>query len=174
MSVSASSACFDRSDTDPGFDPVRLAEANINPGTFLATDYLNHFNEAIMMLEMLAEMPDCIIDLVEWRPLTYPEHFHASNFKDRELAVQAYEAADLAVRARLDKLADTMNMILVATRDAILTPLSEPVANAVALEAVARLKPLVAEAGGVINGRTGASTETDSSSQATIDALLNG
>lgn len=142
-------------------DPERLAAANINPRTRLATDYLNHFNEAIMMLEMLPQMPDCIVDLLEWQPLTYPEHFAASNFKDRDLAIAAYGVADPEIRAKLDTLADLMNAILVATRDAILTPLSEPVANAVAAETVARLKPLVNEAGGVINGSDGRETDVD-------------
>jgi len=38
-------------------DPARLAEANIHPATGLATDYLNHFNEAIMMLELSDDIP---------------------------------------------------------------------------------------------------------------------
>lgn len=157
----------------PALDPEQLAAANINPRTRLATDYLNHFNEAIMMLEMLPEVPDCMIDLVEWRPLTYPEHFAASIFKAKELAITAYEAADPQYRAPLDQLADQMNAILVATRDAILTPLSEPVANAVAAEAVARLKPLVAEAGGIINGGH-RHVHTEGEAQADVDALLCG
>ena len=37
-----------------GEEAPRLADANINPVTGLATDYLNHFNEAIMLLEMLS------------------------------------------------------------------------------------------------------------------------
>ena len=32
----------------------------INPATGLATDYLNHFNEAIMLLDMLAHCPDLL------------------------------------------------------------------------------------------------------------------
>ncbi len=169
----AFSARSDATDAVPALDPAQLKAANINPATRLATDYLNHSNEAIMMLEMLAEMPDCIVDLVEWRPLTYPEHFMASNFKGRELAIAAYEAAETDVRSRLDRLAEAMNLILVGARDAILTPLSEPVANAVAAEAVARLKPLIAQAAGVING-VSAPQESAVSSQAAIDALLNG
>ena len=35
----------------------RLADANINPATGLATDYLNHFNEAIILLDMLSKPP---------------------------------------------------------------------------------------------------------------------
>ncbi len=155
----------------PALDPEMLAAANINPRTGLATDYLNHFNEAIMMLEMLPEMPDCMVDLMEWRPLTYSEHFAASAFKARELAIAAYEAADPRFRRPLDSLSEEMNAILVATRDAILTPLSEPLANAVAAEAVAKLKPLVADAGGIINGNENPH-HLDGEAQADIDALL--
>lgn len=160
-------------ETPAALDPAQLAVANINSRTGLATDYLNHFNEAIMMLEMLPEMPDCILDLVDWRPLTYTEHFAGSIFKAKELAIAAYEAADPIYRRQLDQISDDMNAILVATRDAILTPLSEPVANAVAAEAVARLKPLVAEAGGIINGGE-RHAHAAGEAQAGVDALLGG
>src|SRR5690242_21275670 len=86
-------------------DPARaeeLSAANINPRTGLATDYLNHFNEAIMLLEMIPDIPDCAADFMDWQPLTYPEHFMASNFKARDLAIEAYEQADPDIRARFD------------------------------------------------------------------------
>ena len=86
----------------PAIDPARLAAANINPKTGLATDYLNHFNEAIMLLDLLPQMPECIVELIGWEPLTYEEHFHASNFKDRDLAVAAYEVAEPIAPGRLD------------------------------------------------------------------------
>ena len=56
-------------------DPARLAEANINPASGLATDYLNHFNEAVMMLELVPTMPACIEDLRAWKVMSYREHF---------------------------------------------------------------------------------------------------
>ncbi len=154
-------------------DPRRLAEANINPKTLLATDYLNHFNEATMILEMLPEIPDCIEDLNQWRPMTYPEHFTASNFKDRELAIQAYGLADRDVRERLDALADEMNAILASTIEAML---ASSAAHAMALAEAAshHLKPLVAQAGAVINGG-GFSPVTDEEAdapQAAVDALF--
>ena len=52
-------------------DPARLAAANINPKTGLASDYLNHFNEAIMLLEMLASCPECVDDFRAWKPMSY-------------------------------------------------------------------------------------------------------
>src|SRR3954466_5219569 len=66
---------------------AQLRAANINPRTGLATDYLNHFNEAIMLLEMIPDMPDCAEDFLTWRPLSYREHFAASKFRARELAI---------------------------------------------------------------------------------------
>src|SRR5499427_7974233 len=88
----------------PGIDRARLAQANINPMTGLATDYLNHFNEAIMLLEMLSAMPDCVEDFIAWHPMTYCEHFAASSFKERDLAMQVYEVAEPAARRQLDEL----------------------------------------------------------------------
>ena len=54
---------------------AQLRAANINPRTGLATDYLNHFNEAIMLLEMVPDMPECAEDFLSWQPLSYAEHF---------------------------------------------------------------------------------------------------
>src|SRR5438067_13612117 len=74
-----------------------LRAANLNPRSGLATDYLNHFNEAIMLLEMVPDMPECAEDFLTWTPLTYAEHFWASNFKARDLAIEAYELSDAKV-----------------------------------------------------------------------------
>jgi hypothetical protein len=155
-------------------DPARLAEANINPKTGLATDYLNHFNEAIMLLEILPEMPECITELLGWEPLSYEEHFAASNFKGRELAIEAYDAAEPRARNRLDDLADTMNAMLVATCEAMQTRPSLEAAITMASETAARLKPLVAQAGAVINGADLEVSEeiTTGEQQAAVDALL--
>lgn len=155
-------------------DPERLAAANINPKTGLATDYLNHFNEAIMLLEILPEMPECITELLGWEPLSYEEHFAASSLKDRELAIAAYGAAEPGARHRLDDLADTMNAMLVATCEAMQTRPSLGAAITMASETAARLKPLVAQAGAVINGAdlAGAEDITTGEQQAAVDALL--
>src|SRR6202011_4605601 len=93
---------------------AELQAANINPRTGLATDYLNHFNEAIMLLEMVPDMPECAEDFLTWSPLSYCEHFMASNFKARELAIEAYEAADAKIRAEFDNITSTMTSILTA------------------------------------------------------------
>jgi len=158
----------------PAPDPARLAAANINPQTGLASDYLNHFNEAIMLLDLLATTPECIVELIGWEPLSYEEHFAASHFKDKDLAIAAYRAAEPATRTQLDDLADTMNALLVATCETFQRRASLDSANALAAETAARLKPLVARAGAVINGYALDHTEgiTTAEQQATVDALF--
>jgi hypothetical protein len=144
---------------------ARLRAANINPRTGLATDYLNHFNEAIMVLEMIPDMPECAEDFLTWRPLSYAEHFWASNFKARDLAIEAYESADPKVRAEFDNIARTMTSILTAVGDAMRVVQQDKSRAALAQRATAWVKPLVALAGGIINGGGDADVDTILASQ---------
>jgi hypothetical protein len=151
-------------------DAAMLADANINAATGLATDYLNHFNEAIMLLEMLPGCPDCRADLLAWQPKSYRAHFASSAFKGRAVAIAAYETADPRARAALDALAGTMTAVLEATRAALAGDMPEDAAGALAERSAACLKPLIARAGAVINGNDdgGASPAP----QAIVDGLM--
>ncbi len=151
---------------------VRLADANINPATGLATDYLNHFNEAIMLLEMLSSCPDCRDDFLGWRPMSYREHFTASRFKGRAVAIAAYDAADPTVRGCLDTLAGTMTAVLEATRAAMSSDMPPESAVVLADRAAALLRPLVARAGAVINGEDAANDGEPATPQAVVDGLM--
>lgn len=84
-------------------DPAVLRAANISPETGLATDYLNHFNEAAMLVSMVDDSPELARDILEWRPLGYADHFHNTCFKDRDLAVAAYQEADPELIERFQK-----------------------------------------------------------------------
>jgi SH3-like domain-containing protein len=136
-----------------------LKAANINPRTGLATDYLNHFNEAIMLLEMIPDMPECATDFLEWRPLSYAEHFIASNFKARDLAIEAYETAEVELRAEFDHMTATMTNILTAVSQAMREVNQDSTRAKLALQAISWLKELVAATGGIINGGTEANVD---------------
>ena len=143
-------------------DNARVAElraANINPRTGLATDYLNHFNEAIMLLEMIPDMPDCAKDFLAWRPLSYAEHFTASNFKARDLAIAAYRSADARIRAEFDGITRAMTAILSAVGAAMSEVQREKTRSRLAEQATGWVKPLVILAGGIINGGAEADIE---------------
>ncbi len=153
-------------------DAARLAEANINPSTGLASDYLNHFNEAIMLLEMLSSCPDCLDDFLVWRPKSYREHFEASGFKGRALAIAAYDAADPSLRGCLDTLAGTMTAVLEATRAAMSSAVPPQSAVDLADRAAALLRPLAARAGAVINGEATTGAGEPATPQAMVDRLM--
>jgi hypothetical protein len=131
---------------------AQLRAANINPRTGLATDYLNHFNEAVMLLEMIPDMPECAEDFLGWQPLSYSEHFMASNFKARELAIEAYDSADTAIRTEFDKVTSAMTSILTAVGDAMRQAQQDKTRARLAEQAIGWVKPMVAQAGGIING----------------------
>jgi hypothetical protein len=129
-----------------------LSAANINPRTGLATDYLNHFNEAVMLLEMVPDMPECAEDFLAWQPLSYAEHFTASNFKARDLAIEAYNTADVRVRKEFDNVTSAITAILTAVGAAMREVSQDKSRARLAEQATGWVKPLVSQAGGVING----------------------
>lgn len=85
---------------------------NINETTLLATDYLNHFNEIIMVLELVPDMPDCLEEAQAWAPKSYVEHFRDSSFADKELAILAYENAPAGHRQPFDRVVASMDALI--------------------------------------------------------------
>jgi hypothetical protein len=143
---------------------TRLRAANINPRTGLATDYLNHFNEAIMLLEMIPDMPECAEEFLGWQPLSYREHFTASHFRARELAIEAYDSADAGIRAEFDNITGAMTSILTAVSGAMREVRQDKTRATLAEQATGWVKPLVTLAGGIINGQ---------GSEADVDYIMN-
>ena len=139
---------------------AQLKAANINPRTGLATDYLNHFNEAIMLLEMIPDMPECVEEFLGWQPRSYREHFAASNFRARELAIEAYDTANSDIRTEFDNITGAMTSILIAVSQAMRDVHHDQTRSTLARQAAGWVKPLALLAGGIINGR-GAEADVD-------------
>jgi len=150
-----------------------LAAANINPSTGLATDYLNHFNEVVMLMEMLPDMPDCAEDVLDWQPLDYCGHFRQSAFKDKDLAILAYAASPRPVRAHLETLILQIDGAVIDAQDRLRGDTGGEACQAVATLATEEIKPLIAAASGTIHGREeGEDDFADETAQADIDALF--
>jgi len=144
--------------------------AHINPVTGLATDYLNHFNEAIMLLEMLPTWPDCRDDLRAWTPMSYREHFRRSHFAGRDCAIAAYERADPGTRDLLDTLTETMIILVEHARRQIDEEPNARIGAGIAERTAAWLRLLAAQAGAVINGHRLQSTY--GSPQSLVDRVI--
>jgi hypothetical protein len=150
---------------------AELQAANINPRSRLATDYLNHFNEPVMLLEMIAAMPEESEDFLAWKPLTYPEHFRASGFKARELAIQAYETAPAEFREPFDETVASMMTILVALQEGLQTVTREETRIHLATQGANWMRPLIAHAAGLIQGHPEDGSE-DPVPQAEVDMIM--
>jgi hypothetical protein len=140
---------------------------NINPATGLSTDYLNHFTEAIMALEMARAMPECLDDLRAWRPKTYVEHFEDSRFRNRDVVIGAYRKAQPALRSALDDVSVKLNKQLADLCSLMVEQNASPQADATAQRALRSLRPLVARMTALVNGATDRAT-----TQAAIDAMF--
>ncbi len=144
---------------------------NINPSTGLSTDYLNHFTEAVMVLEMVGTMPECLDDLRAWEVKTYPEHFATSHFSNRDAIVAAYHGADPTVRAQLDRASELLNAMVGRARDLVLQHIGTAEVEAVARRALAGLRPLIASITALINGVALKNADRQEP-QAAVDAIF--
>lgn len=160
------------------FAPALLTAANINPVTRLATDYLNHFNNVVMLLDLVADMPEFAEEILAWRPATYQAYFSNAHFRERDLAVDAYAHADPAVRAEFESVVADLDAA-VAEAQAVVADPAGPAGRRARLGGLVRerLQPLIARAGGIVNAPA-ASIGTEEfldngSTQDTIDELFH-
>ncbi|MFD1702836.1 hypothetical protein ACFSCV_07445 [Methylopila henanensis] len=133
--------------------PDALKAANVDPVTGLATDYLNHFNEVVMLLDMLADMPEMREDVLAWAPASYQEHFERSGFSGRAVAIAAYAAAPLPIRTAFERTVAAIDARLVAAQEA-LADADEAAVALIASARAAEVRPLLARADALIHGAT--------------------
>lgn len=95
----------------------RVRGANISEKTLLATDYLNHFNEIVMLIEMVPDMPDMIEDCRLWHPKSYQQHFKDSGFSEKELAIEAYDHVPNKFRLPFEATIAQMDAVILFTLD---------------------------------------------------------
>ena len=69
---------------------ARVRDTTICETTLLATDYLNHVNEIIMLIEMIPDMPEMLDEAKAWQPKSYVDHFRDSAYPFRDLAIELY------------------------------------------------------------------------------------
>ena len=77
-----------------------LLAANVNTKTGLATDFLNLFNEYIMLAEMVLDGSMEHDVLADWLPIDYETHFSRSGFDGAETVLASFRS--LKPEARVD------------------------------------------------------------------------
>jgi hypothetical protein len=146
---------------------LRVADTNICGTSLLATDYLNHFNEVVMLIDMIPDMPECLDDVREWQPKTYQQHFAESGLPEAELAIAAYEHSPDKYRLPLEETVESMNRLVDASLADIASAIdagNQEVLADIAGRASRDLQRLVDAASAIINdtGSTNDQTDIDS------------
>ncbi|MEQ8406388.1 MAG: hypothetical protein RKE49_14925 [Oceanicaulis sp.] len=150
-------------------DAEALKRANVNPSTGLATDYLNHFNEAVMLIEMASDMPDLAEEVLAWRPCAYEDHFERTHYTGKAVAIAAWRAAPKPVRAHFETLTAALDDALARAQAAVA---AGDFAEAKQV-AQSDVEPLLAAARACINGRIeGEDLDDSAAAQAGVDALF--
>ena len=80
----------------------QTAEGLVNPASGIANDYLNLFNEIVMLIEQLPTMPELIEDIKAWRPTSYEDYFLNSPLPGRSSALEAYQLLDAGFRKEFE------------------------------------------------------------------------
>lgn len=91
----------------------------VNPLSGLANDYLNLFNELVMILEQIPIMPELFEDLCAWRPVSYQEYFRRSPLPGRHSALAAYEELSPNFRRRFETFVAELDVIALASVAAV-------------------------------------------------------
>jgi hypothetical protein len=148
---------------------ARAVGSNVNERSLLATDYLNHINEIVMLLEIVPDAPECLDDCKAWEPLDYTDHFRQSGIADRELAIEAYPHSPPQYKEPFDQLVREMNRLIaisIKRLDVILAEGNEEQTRHVAARASQNLQDLIGQASAIIHG------DDHVIDQAQIDALM--
>ena len=148
---------------------ARVRGTTINEQTLLATDFLNHFNEIVMTLEMLPDMPELLEEAKAWQPKTYQDHFRDSVFTEKDLAIEAYRHAPARYRRALETtIVQISRLIGIAVKrvEAQLAANETDAARVDILTACRLLQALMEHASAIING------SESTMDQAEIDAFL--
>jgi hypothetical protein len=109
----------DQSAPDLGSIEERAA-CLVNPASGIANDYLNHFNEILLLIENLPTLlPEMLDELLCWRPITYREYFAKSLLPGSSRALQIYDGLDDTFRRDFESIIDGINAMALASIDVI-------------------------------------------------------
>jgi hypothetical protein len=96
------------------------AAALVNPASGIANDYLNHFNEALLLIENLpALLPEMVDEILAWRPVGYREYFTNSPLPGSGATLEIYDTLDDDFRKDFETMITILDGIIINSIDII-------------------------------------------------------
>jgi hypothetical protein len=89
------------------------AAALVNPASGIANDYLNHFNEILLLIENLpALLPEMIDEILAWKPVSYREYFSRSPLPGSVTTLEIYDTLDDDFRQDFESMVKILDRII--------------------------------------------------------------
>lgn len=84
----------------------------VNPASGVANDYLNHFNEVLLLIENLPVMlPEMVDEILGWAPISYREYFQKSRLPGSAKALQIYDSLEPEFRDYFEGKIEALNTL---------------------------------------------------------------
>lgn len=97
---------------DDDSDLAARAAQLVNPKSGIANDFLNHFNEILLLIENLPLLlPEMVDELLQWRAKTYREYFQNSNLPGSAAALEIYANLDPEFRRDFEMMVARLNLM---------------------------------------------------------------
>ncbi len=146
---------------------LQKASNLVNPNSGLANDFLNQYNELLLLVENLPILlPEMMDELLAWEPKSYEAYFQASSLPGGSVAIDIYRSLDLAFQnkfeaqiVKIDKLARKAVALICEQRRCVKEIQPEDV-EVVCAKISIQLRAELDKAADLINHGLGASLET--------------
>lgn len=101
---------------------IKQASNLVNPSSGIANDFLNQYNEVLLLVENLPVLlPEMVEELLAWKSKTYEEYFTLSPLPGSEIAIKIYSSLDKSFirkfEAQMSKINKLANKAIVFIRE---------------------------------------------------------
>lgn len=171
----AASAPSERACEKPSAPPSSEASGgSVEPAdrTGLSTDYLNHYSEVLMLIELAAFDEAVVEELSQWQPIGYRDYFLRSPLRRAGSAIAAYDALEAGPRIAFEQTIQALDKL---AQGAILAlqPPCHPQNVIVIGEVIGPgIRRLIDRAAAFLNSDGLARCDRDDDSQALIDRII--
>ena len=140
----------------------------------LSNDYLNHYVEVLMLIEMAPHDPSLGADLTNWWPVSYIEWFSSSQLADASKARAAYEGLPDDKRRRFERHLAAMETLATLAAFALQPPCDPEQASVVVDAASPALRRMITAASTFLDtaGRRLPDEQTVNEAEQVIDGIL--
>jgi hypothetical protein len=100
----------------------KRASALVNPASGVANDYMNHFNEILLMIENLpALLPEMVDEMLAWRPVSYRAYFESSPLPGSVEVLEIYDSLEEDFRRDFESMVELLDKIILESIGVIST-----------------------------------------------------